>query len=1145
MPNFISEDQIEKAAVTLLKNTYGYRTLNCFTTDIENLSDNSNRKTKKDVVFFDILKKIALKLNPSIPEPVIEQALENLTSQRYAMSPILANKEVYELIRNGVPVQFENKEGKNEQGTVKIIDFDNPDNNDFLAVTQLWIKGERYPRRPDILVYINGLPLVFIELKNSNVKLQNAYDDNLVNYKHDIPYLFNYNAFCVLSNAIETRVGSFTAGYEYFFSWLRVDDETEKVNRKSIEQEGTSLERVIHGLFPKKRLLDYIENFILYYRDSSKIIAQNHQFIGVNKAIESFINRKQKKGKLGVFWHTQGSGKSFSMIFLSRKIFHKFQGNYTFVIITDREDLDGQIYRNFLDTNTVNKNEAARPGNSAEMRDFLGRNMRLVFTLIQKFRFDKGKDYPLLSNRNDIIVIVDEAHRTQYATFAENMRKGLPNAQYFAFTGTPILGKGEQLYKGKTFDWFGGYVSQYNFVQSIDDGATVPLFYQKRVPEVLIQNENLGDEFCQILEEENLDEQAQEKLKQEYSTELEVIKRDDRLETIAKDIVAHFPNRGYLGKGMIISIDKFTSVKMYDKVQKHWKDAIKKLVGIIGKTTDETIKQRFQQKLDYMRSVEMAVVISEDAGEEERFSIHGLDIKFHRKKINEIDINGHDIEYRFKDPKDKIQLVFVCAMWLTGFDAPTVSTLYLDKPMKDHTLMQTIARANRVTSFTINDITKTNGEIVDYYNVFRNMKKALSDYALGDDIPNHIPAEEFNNSVLEKIEKPEDKNTVLNAYQLNKTQDKYSLKSNLEEKTKQDIIEIFNSVGYSGMDVPVQDKSNLFVLLDDALLQGVSFCLTLGIDLELILNSRETFNKVHLFKSFADKLLEKDDYWKQFKVYENTISSLYEACKPEILEGLFRPLISVFQYLRGVVDSIMGQADINQIKQKIGELLDQSIVTANESLFSHEAQSEFQITRKSKVLDLSKINFGKLKEEFKTKEFKNIEIANLKEFIQKKLDEMLKENSTRINFAEKLQEIIDRYNSGGMTTENYYNELVKYGEEIKKEDERHIMEGLTKDELELFDILRKEKMTKSEEIRVKNAAKHLLKRLVEEQPKVLVQDWFKDTQSQLQVKDAIEKVLDEDLPSESYDKQIFQEKVKKLYELVFLYAVQNVKWAAK
>lgn len=1085
MPNFISEDQIEKAAIAKLTGTYGYRTINCYTSDLENLADGSNRANKQEVIFRDILKNHARKLNPGIPESVIDQALERFTARRSAMSPYNANREIYGLIKDGVPVRYENSAGRTEDGIVRLIDFSRPEDNDFLAVTQLWIKGDRYPRRPDILVYVNGIPLVFVELKNSNVKVQNAYDDNLTNYRHDIPQLFAYNGFCVLSNAIETKIGSFTAGYEHFFNWLRPDDEAEKIDRKTIEREGTSLERALAGLFPKVRLLDYLENFILFYNNSIKIVAQNHQFIGVNKAIESFANRTGKDGKLGVFWHTQGSGKSFSMIFLARKIFRAFPGNYTFVIITDRDDLDGQIYQNFLETGTVQKSEAARPRNSQELREYLGRNMRLVFTLIQKFRYDKGKEYPVLSSRDDIIVIVDEAHRTQYETLAENMRKGLPNAQFFAFTGTPILGKGENLYKGKTWDWFGGYVSQYNFVQSVDDGATVPIFYQKRVPEVLIQNENLSDEFYQILEEENLDEAAQEKLEKAFSTEMEVIKRDDRLETIARDIVAHFPNRGYLGKGMVISVDKFTSVKMYDKVQAYWKDEIKRLVGVITKIDSETRKQELQRKLDWMRSVEMAVVISEDAGEEERFAKQGLDIKPHRKKLDSVDENGHGIEYRFKQPDDRLQLVFVCAMWLTGFDAPTVSTLYLDKPMKGHTLMQTIARANRVTSWEIAGVSKANGEVVDYYNVFRNMRQALSRYAVGDD-------------------------------------------------------------GEESESVP--DKSQIIVLLDDAIAQGIAFCDGLGVDLQSAIDAGDTFKSIRLFNSFANALLERDEYWKEFKVYENTISSLFEACKPEILTEQSalrhsRMMITVFQYLRGVIDEIIDQRDISDVKLRISELLDQSVVTAEGALFSSQKEPEYGIAKIGKTLDLSAINFDKLKEEFKEKEFKNIEIANLREFIQKKLEAMLKENSTRTNFAERLQAIINDYNSGGMTTENYYDDLVKFAEEMKAEDERYTREGLSKDELELFDVLKKDKMTKDEEVRVKNAAKHLLKRLVEEKPKVLVQDWFKDSQSQLTVKSAIDTVLDGDLP-DSYDRVLFKEKSQKLYDLVFEYASKGFKWAS-
>lgn len=1078
MRNIISEDDIEKATIKILTETYGYRHINCFTNEREDLDDKSNRNTKEDVVFNDILKKSLINLNPDISEKILNEALEQLLAHRSIMSPILANKEIYHLIRDGIAIEYDNALGKKDRVLIKVIDFKTPEKNDFCVVNQLWIKGKS-SRRPDIIIYINGLPLVFIELKNSTIKVQNAYDDNLITYKDHIPLLFNYNVFCVLSNAVETKVGSFTSGYEHFFTWLRADDETEKIDRKAIQNEGTSLEALIHGVFPKARLLDYIENFILFYKGNFKIIAQNHQFIGVNKAIESFKDREERKGKLGVFWHTQGSGKSFSMIFLARKIFNKFTGNYTFVIITDREDLDGQIYTNFLDTNTVTKEESARPKDSSELRDFLGRNKRLIFTLIQKFRFDKGKEYPVLSDRNDIIVIVDEAHRTQYAGLADNMRKGLPNAQYFAFTGTPILGKGANLYKGKTYDWFGGYISQYNFSQSVDDGATVPLFYNKRVPEVLMQNENLSDEFYEIIENE--DELNQEKFEKTFSTELEIITRHSRLETIAQDIVKHFPERGYLGKAMVISIDKYTCVKMYNQVQIYWKEAIRKLVGDIRSNTNPNIKKSLQKKLDYMRSIEMAVIISEEAGEEERFSKKGLDIKPHRKKIHDLDSNGKDIEARFKAPENKLQLVFVCAMWLTGFDAPTVSTLYLDKPMKDHTLMQTIARANRVTSYTIDGVNKTNGEIVDYYNVFRNMKQALSNYALGDD--------------------------------------------NRESDS-------------------VQDKANLFDLLDEAILQGKIYCESLGINLESVLDAKDIFKNINLFDSFANKLLEKDTYWKEFKVYENTISGLHEACKPEILRGKFRPLVPIFEYLRGVVESYQGDVDFDEIKEKISELLDFSVVTTNNQQHkTMEYIAEYKIENKSKILDLSKINFDNLKKEFKQKEFKNIEITNLREFIAKKLELMIKENSTRIDFSERFQKVIDRYNSGGMVTENYFEELVRFAESMQEESERHTREGLSEDELELFDVLKKEKMTKEEEIKVKNAAKHLLKRLKEEQPKVLIQDWFKDTQSMKKVETAIETVLDKDLP-ESYSIAIFKEKTQKIFQLIFEYASNNTKWVA-
>lgn len=1074
MPNFISEDQIEQRLVRQLRQQHGFAILNCYTADPEDADDRSGRAHKRDVILVDRVREAAVRLNPHVPAAAIEDALETLLDRRQAMSLVAANREVYDLLRDGVPVEYDDANGQKQQERVRLIDCNRPDANRYLAVRQLWVRGERGFRRPDVLLYVNGLPLVFIELKNSNVKLANAHADNIVNYRTEIPQLYLANAFCVVSNAIETKVGSFSADWEYFFNWLRPEDEKEAVSRADIERQKTSLERVVDGLFAPAKLLDYFENFILYYKGTAKIIAQNHQFLGVNRAYATFLKRKSLKGKLGVFWHTQGSGKSFSMIFYARKIFRKQTGNFTFVVVTDREALDGQIYRNFLDTGTVLKDEAAQPHSGEEMRKFLGQNKRLVFTLIQKFGWPKGKKYPVLSEREDIIVIVDEAHRTQYESLAENMRAGLPKAQYLAFTGTPLLGR-----ERKTSKWFGDYVSEYNFLQSMEDGATVPLFYEKRVPQVLIQNEDLSDDFYEILEDENLDEAQQAKLETRFAQEVEVIKRDDRLETIATDIVAHFPHRGYLGKGMVVSLDKFTAVKMYDKVQRLWKAEIKRLHGAIAKSKREIEKSRLKKVLEYMRAVELAVVVSEEAEEDKKFAKQDLDIKPHRQRMNRIDANGHDIEYNFKDPEDPLQLIFVCAMWLTGFDAPTVSTLYLDKPMKDHTLMQTIARANRVTSYRINGVEKRNGEIVDYYNVFRDMKKALRNYARGQG------------------NQPE---------------------------------------------APVQEKAELRRLLADAIAQAISFCRERDIDLEVVLAGADVFKHVSAFKSYADRLLSNDEWRKGFAVYENTITSLYEACKPEILGDPVVRSVAAFQYLRGVIDAIIEQMDIDAVTYKIGELLDESLVV-HDPEGAGVPPPTYRITQAGRTWDLSTLNFEKLTEEFTESDYKHIEIADLRAFIEHKMEQMLRQNATRIDFAQRLQAIIDAYNSGSSSADNAFAELVKFSKALKDEAERHVREGLTEDELELFDLLKKKRMTKDETQKVRLAAKALLTRLREASPPILVQDWFKDSQSKRQVRSAVEEVLNAHLP-ESYDRKLFGEKCSNVFERIVDYASQGLKWAA-
>lgn len=431
-----------------------------------------------------------------------------------------------------------------------------------------------------------------------------------------------------------------------------------------------------------------------------------------------------------------------------------------------------------------------------------------------------------------------------------------------------------------------------------------------------------------------------------------------------------------------------------------------------------------------------------------------------------------------------MQLVFICAMWLTGFDAPTVSTLYLDKPMKDHTLMQAIARANRVTSHKIKDVVKKNGEVVDYFNVFRNMKRALADYALGS--------------------------------------------------------------GENEEDHPLQEKFHLFDYLDNALELGLTFCKNLGVHLDRILHMDKTFDKIDLFDRYADTLVERDSWKHEFFVYENTITALYEACKPEILQEARRPMVFVFQYLRGIIEVRTHSRNIEPARQKISELLDQSVVTGRGASFVRDTHVEYgnigDITE-DVTWDLSKLDFEKLREGFKRKEYKNLEIADLRAFIEDKLEKMLSRNAERINFAQRYQGIIDNYNAGGSSNENYYRDLLSFTEDLKEEEERHIREGLSEDELELFDILKKEKTTKEEKKMLKLVAKALLRRLSEEHPRVLVQDWYKESQTRAVVSRAIEEVLDKNLPG-SYDREVFQAKRDAVFNLVYKYSSEGSKWAA-
>ena len=702
-----AEEALEQATVQLFAELR-WETVNCFH-ETFGTGGTLGRDNAGEVVLTARLRPALQRLNPDLPRGALDLATEELARDRSALSPAQANREVYRLIKDGVKVTFRDDEGDEVTETVRVIDWNTPQDNDFLLASQLWVTGELHKRRPDLVGFVNGLPLVLVELKASAKRLENAYRDNLRDYKDTISQLFWYNALVILSNGIDSRVGSTTASWEHFAEWKKISDEQ--------EAGVISLETVIRGTCEQGRLLDLVENFTLFSNAGGaliKLLAKNHQFLGVNNAIDAVQNIRENQGRLGVFWHTQGSGKSYSMIFFSQKVLRKLPGNWTFLIVTDRNELDEQIYKNFADVGAVTEQEV-QATSGEHLKQLLQENHRHVFTLIQKFGTQHGAAYPKLSDRDDIIVVTDEAHRSQYDVLAANMRRALPNAAFIGFTGTPLMA-GEE----KTREVFGDYVSVYDFRQSVEDRATVPLYYENRIPELQLVNEDFSEELQEILDAAELDEDQEKKLEREFGREYHLITRNERLETIAEDLVGHFLGRGYQGKAMVVSVDKATAVRMYDKVQAHWKARLEQSKAELASATSDEQRRVLEEQIRSMEQTDMAVVVSQGQNEIDDFRTRGLDIVPHRRRMIQ-----EDLETRFKDPEDPFRIVFVTAMWMTGFDAPSVSTIYLDKPMRNHTLMQTIARANRVHR------DKNNGLIVDYVGVFRNLQKALAIYGAG------------------------------------------------------------------------------------------------------------------------------------------------------------------------------------------------------------------------------------------------------------------------------------------------------------------------------------------------------------------------------------------------------------------------------
>lgn len=696
---------VQESAGNLLRDELGWNVQFAYNKEVLGKNGTFGRTSYKEILLKRYFNAALKKFNPWINDEQILEAQRILENRLSTSSLLQINEEKYFLIRDGIKVTVKKPNGETEKQTAALIDFKNPQNNYFLAVKELKIHGDLYRRRTDIVGFVNGIPLLFVELKKTTVDVQNAYEDNYTDYQDTIPHLFYYNAFVMLSNGTEAKVGTLGSKYEFFHEWKRLAE---------AERGSVALETMLRGICKKENFLDLFENFILFDHsggNTAKILARNHQYLGVNEAMKAYAARKLNNGKLGVFWHTQGSGKSYSMVFLAQKIRRKFAGSPTFVVLTDRDELNKQISETFENCGLLGDGKTSQfiATSGDDLIQKLKGNPSFIFTLIHKF--NKPDAEPIYPD-HDVIIMSDEAHRSQYGIFADNMMKLLPTAARIGFTGTPLLSD-----DNITARTFGGYISIYDFKRAVEDGATVPLYYENRGEKILnLHNPEITDRILDAIERADLDADQQDKLEAEFAKEIHLMTAKPRLQSIAQDFVRHYSDLWTSGKAMFVCLNKVTCVRMYDYVQKYWQDEIERLKNRI-KNVSQQEAQELRRKLQWMEETEMAVVISQEQNEIQTFKKWGLDIQYHRNKMvkNELDKD-------FKDSANPLRVVFVCAMWLTGFDVKCLSCLYLDKPLKAHTLMQTIARANRVAEG------KSNGLIIDYIGIVKALRKALADY---------------------------------------------------------------------------------------------------------------------------------------------------------------------------------------------------------------------------------------------------------------------------------------------------------------------------------------------------------------------------------------------------------------------------------
>jgi type I restriction enzyme R subunit len=1111
-----SEDRLVQATFAdHLKKVLGWESVYAWNDETFGPDSTLGRADTREVILTRDLRAAIARLNPELPPMAVAEAVATLTRTDFSRSLLQHNQECYKFIRDGVPVKHRDALGQLRETRAKVIDFQNgrgadgTPHNRFVAVRELKINGLRAPsynRRADLVCFVNGLPLVFIELKAVYKNVRAGFDGNLRDYLDEnvIAHAFHHNAFLIVSNGHRARYGSITSQWEHFGEWKRLDER---------DKGNVDAEVLLNGMLAHDRLLDLVENFILFDAGkpgaTRKVVARNHQVLGVNNAVDSVRRQEELKrefppdervtyrtikwdlpraaeapptvgpygeaaneareeaesirllhlaesahpdlGKLGVFWHTQGSGKSYSMAFFAEKVRRRISAKFTFLLMTDRNDLDDQIYGTFVGCGVADEN-TPRAGSGDELKQILKENHRYVFSLIHKFNQDVNPREPY-STRDDIIVVSDEAHRTQAGKLARNLRLALPRASFIGFTGTPLF-KHDNLTKRI----FGSYVSRYDFKRSEEDGATVKLVYENRGEKLGLARMDLNDRIADAIARAELDPDKEALLEKLLGQDYEVITADDRLDKIAADFVEHCSTRWESGKSMLVCIDKITCGRMYERITPLWKKKLAAIQAAALVESDVRKRSLLEGQAQWMSETLIEIIISEGQNEVADFAQWGVDIIPHRARMKqgfEVGEKRVDVESAFKNPDHPFRVAIVCAMWLTGFDVECLSTLYIDKPMKAHTLMQAIARANRVYPG------KDFGLIVDYNGMLKSLRAALAQYALGDEGDG---GEEIVAPIEERVK---------------------ALLSAIEETEKH--------------------------------LRG------LGFEPNRLIGAKG-FTKIEALADAEEAVYTSDESKRRFEILARQVfirfkalvmepSAFADAERHDNIEAIYKKL-----------EERRDTADVTELLKELHRIVNEAIRTAAPG--GDQAES--------RTFDLSKIDLAKLQEEFgKKAKRKATAVEDIRQLLERKLAEMLAQNPLRMDYYKKYSDIVADYNreKDRVTIEETFAKLVDLANKLDAEQRRATEEGLSEEELALFDLLNKPQMTQVDRERVKQASRGLLESI-----RALIaplERWTEKEQTQAEVEVFILDHLFKVLPTPPFTLEDKQTVAKQVYQHIW------------